>query len=138
MHKYLLLVSLMSPLIVNAQEVPGPRIDNSLSTCIEKDLSTAGMMRCTYVSYKQWDRELNKNYQALISKLKPTSRQALKVAQLDWMKYRDMEFRLIDSIYDTISGTMYIPMRLDQKMQIVRQRSLALASYLELISESEP
>ena len=138
MHKYLLLVLLLTPLIVNAQEVPSHPIDKSLYACIEKDLSTAGTMRCTDTAYKQWDRELNKNYQALTSKLKPASRQALKVAQLNWIKYRDMEFRLIDSIYDTIPGTMYIPMRLDQKMQILRKRSLDLASYLDLISESEP
>jgi len=33
---------------------------------------------------------------------------------------------------------MYIPMRIDEKMQIVKQRALALASHVDMLDEAEP
>ena len=134
----LLLLSLLVPTIVLAQEAQKHPIDAALEICTEKDPSTAGMVRCTEIAYKKWDQELNKNYQTLMSKLKPADKLLLKSAQLSWITYRDKEFKLIDSIYDKIQGTMYIPMRIDEKMQIVKQRALALASHVDMLAESEP
>jgi uncharacterized protein YecT (DUF1311 family) len=127
----LLLLSLLLPTIVSAQEPRKHPIDEALDICTEKDPSTAGMVRCTDIAFKKWDQELNKNYQTLMSKFKPVGKQLLKSAQLSWIAYRDNEFKLIDSIYDGIQGTMYIPMRIDEKLQIVKQR--ALASFLQML-----
>ena len=96
------------------------------------------MVRCNDVAYKKWDQELHKTYQTLMSKLKPADKQLLKSAQLSWIAYRDNEFKLIDSIFDNIQGTMYIPVRIENKMQIVKQRALALASHIDMFAESEP
>lgn len=134
----LLLLLLLVPTIVSAQETRKHPIDEALDICTEKDPATAGMVRCTDVAYKKWDQELNKNYQTLMSQLKPAGKQLLKSTQLSWIAYRDNEFKLIDSIYDKIQGTMYIPMRIDEKMQIVKQRALALASHIDMLGEAEP
>jgi uncharacterized protein YecT (DUF1311 family) len=96
------------------------------------------MVSCIDVALKKWDQELNRNYLALMKKLNPAGRRTLKSAQVEWIKHRDTEFALLDSIYSTLEGTMYIPMHLDQKMQIVRHRALALSSYLELLADAEP
>ena len=96
------------------------------------------MVRCNDIAHKQWDRELNKNYQTLMRELKPAGKPLLRSAQLNWIKYRDNEFKLIDSIYDDIQGTMYIPMRIEEKMQIVKERALALASRVDMLGETEP
>jgi uncharacterized protein YecT (DUF1311 family) len=134
----LLLLFILLPTIVSAQEPRKHPIDEALDICTEKDPSTAGMVRCTDIAYKKWDQELNKNYQTLMSKFKPAGKQLLKSTQLSWIAYRDNEFKLIDSIYDGIQGTMYIPMRIDEKMQIVKQRALALASHIDMLGEAEP
>lgn len=134
----LLSVSLLLPTLVCAQEAQKHPIDKALEVCTDKDPSTAGMVRCTDAAYKKWDQELNKNYRTLMARLKPAGKQLLKSAQLNWITYRDNEFKLIDSIYDGIQGTMYIPMRIDEKMQIVKQRALALASHLDMLDEAEP
>ncbi len=134
----LLLLSLLPPTLVCAQEAQKHPIDKALEVCTDKDPSTAGMVRCTDAAYKKWDQELNKNYRTLMARLKPAGKQLLKSAQLSWITYRDNEFKLIDSIYDGIQGTMYIPMRIDEKMQIVKQRALALASHLDMLDEGEP
>lgn len=133
-----LLLSLFLPIIVSAQETPKHPIDKALDICIEKDPSTAGMVSCTDRAYKKWDQELNKNYRTLMSKLKPAGKSLLKSGQLTWIRYRDNEFKLIDSIYDDIQGTMYIPMRVAEKMEIVKQRALALGSHVDMLGEAEP
>ncbi len=134
----LLLLFLLLPTIASAQDPPKHPIDAALDVCTEKDPATAGMVRCTDIAYKKWDQELNKNYQTLMSKLKPEGKRLLRSAQLSWITYRDNEFKLIDSIYDKIQGTMYIPMRIDEKMQIVKQRALAMASHVDMLGEAEP
>ena len=134
----LLLLSLLLPSLVCAQEPQKHPIEKALAICTEKDPSTAGMVSCTDAAYKKWDQELNKNYRTLMARLKPAGKQLLKSAQLSWITYRDNEFKLIDSIYDAIQGTMYIPMRIDEKMQIVKQRALALASHVDMLDEAEP
>jgi uncharacterized protein YecT (DUF1311 family) len=133
----LLLLWLLLPTIVSAQETQKHPIDVALEICTEKDPSTAGLVRCTGIAYKKWDQELNKNYQTLMSKLKTADKRLLRSAQLSWVAYRDNEFKLIDSIYDKIQGTMYIPMRTEEKMHIVKQRALALASHVNMLGEAE-
>ena len=134
----LLLLSLLLPTFVCAQEAQQHPIDKALDICTDKNPSTGGMVSCMETAYKKWDQELNKNYRTLMARLKPASKQLLKSAQLSWITYRDNEFKLIDSIYDSIQGTMYISMRIDEKMQIVKQRALALASHINMLDEGEP
>ena len=137
----LLLLFLLLPTITSAQETQGPTkhpIDAALDICMEKDPATAGMVRCTDVAFKKWDQEMNKNYRRLMSTLKPAGKRLLRSAQLSWIAYRDNEFKLIDSIFDDIQGTMYIPMRIDSKLQIVKQRALALVSHVDMLGEIAP
>ena len=120
-----------------AQEETKHPIDKALEACIDKNGSTAGMVECTDKAYEAWDKELNKNYSALMQSLKPKQKETLRLAQLEWIKFRDLEFKLVDSVYDTMQGTMYIPMRVDARMEVIRKRALDLKGYLELIKEGE-
>jgi len=119
---------------VVAQEQTHP-IDKALEGCIDKNGSTAGMVECADKAYAAWDKELNKNYGELMRTVKPSQKEALRLAQLEWIKYRDWDFKLIDSLYDTMQGTMYIPMRIDARMELVKKRALELKGFLDLIQE---
>ena len=119
-----------------AQEQTQHPIDKALEACIDKNGSTAGMVQCTDTAYAAWDKELNKNYGALMRTMKPAQKESLRLAQLEWIKYRDLEFKLIDSIYDTLQGTMYIPMRIDARMEVVKKRAVELKDFLDLVRES--
>ncbi|MEP6705874.1 MAG: lysozyme inhibitor LprI family protein [Pyrinomonadaceae bacterium] len=132
------LVLLLLPLILFAQETSTHPIDKALDACTDKDGSTAGTIRCTDKAYAAWDRELNQNYVQLMRQLKPAQKVVLKTAQLDWLKYRDSEFKVIDSIYDTLQGTMYIPMRIAERLEVVKRRAVALAGYIDLLNEGSP
>jgi uncharacterized protein YecT (DUF1311 family) len=63
-------------------------------------------------------------------------KESLRLAQLEWIKQRDLEFKFIDSIYDTLEGTMYIPMRIAAHMEVIRKRALALNHYLDLVNDN--
>lgn len=134
----LLLLLLSSASVVCAQEQSAHPIDKALDACIEKDGSTAGMIQCTDKAYMAWDRELNKNYGDLMRRLKGSQQAALKAAQIQWLKYRDSEFKLIDTIYDNLQGTMYLPMRISERLEIVKQRALNLRNYVELLQVGSP
>jgi uncharacterized protein YecT (DUF1311 family) len=118
-----------------AQEQTQHPIDKALEACIDKNGSTAGMVECTDKAYVAWDKELNKNYGELLRALKSSQKEVLRVAQLEWIKYRDLDFKLIDTLYDTMQGTMYIPMRIDARMEVIKKRALQLRGFLELITE---
>jgi len=117
------------------QDQPQHPIDKALEACIDKNGSTAGMVQCTDTAYAAWDKELNKNYGELMRSVKPPQKEALRLAQLEWIKYRDLDFKLIDSLYDTMQGTMYIPMRIDARMEVVKKRALELRGFLDLFRE---
>ena len=117
------------------QEPSQHPIDKALDACTEKNGSTAGMVECTDKAYAAWDKELNKNYGLLMQNLKPPQKEALKAAQLEWIKQRDLEFKFIDSVYDALQGTMYIPMRIAARMDVVKHRALELHDYLDLLKD---
>jgi uncharacterized protein YecT (DUF1311 family) len=121
-----------------AQKEPEHPIDKALGACIEKDGSNAGIIECTSQAYQAWDKELNKNYLALMRKLKPAQKEALKAAELGWIKQRDVDFKFIDSVFDSLEGTMYISMRIESRTEPVKLRALQLKSFLDLISDAGP
>ncbi len=118
-----------------AQEPSQHPIDKALDACTEKNGSTAGMVQCTDAAYAAWDKELNKNYGLLMQNLKPQQKEALRAAQLEWIKQRDLEFKFIDTVYGALQGTMYIPMRIAARMDVVKHRALELHEYLDLVKE---
>ena len=131
-----LVVLLATMSVVFGQEETKHPIDKALEACIDKNGSTAGMVECTDKAYAAWDRELNKSYGALMQSLKPKQKETLRLAQLEWIKFRDLEFKLVDSLYDTMEGTMYIPMRVDARMEVIRKRALDLKGYLDLVKDA--
>ena len=132
---YLLVVLLLLPLSAYARQEETPAaehpIDKAMGKCVDKDSSTAGMSECIGQAYVAWDRELNKNFNRLMAKLKPKEKQVLRAAQAEWIKYRDAEFNLIDALYETKEGTMYISMHAEDRLRVVKKRALELAAYLD-------
>jgi len=80
---------------------------------------------------------LNTLYAELMNRLSPDTKAKLKEAQLQWLKFRESEFKLQDGIYSKLEGTMYISMRADSRMQLVKNRALELKSYVDLLKESQ-
>ena len=133
----LIVIVLLMSAIGDAQETPKRPIDKALDACLDKDSTTAGMTNCIGNAYEKWDKELNRIYAELMKKLNPEGKANLKDAQLQWLKFRDSEFKLQDSVYSTLEGTMYIPMRASDRMEVVKKRAVELKSHLELLKEAQ-
>ena len=107
-------------------------IDIALDKCMDKNPSTHGTVGCLDEAYKKWDAELNKNYKALTLKMDAKQKAALLAAQRKWIEYRDLEFKFQSALYATMEGTMYQPMAVNDRMEVVKKRALDLKSYLTL------
>ncbi len=119
---------------VFSQEPPEQHpIDIALDKCMDKNPSTHGRIGCLDEAYKKWDAELNKNYKALSLKLDAKQKAALLTSQRKWLEYRDLEFKFQSAFYATMEGTMYQPMAVDDRMEVVKKRALDLKSYLDLL-----
>jgi uncharacterized protein YecT (DUF1311 family) len=127
------MAALTISITVYGQDEEKHPIDKALESCLDKNSSTAGMVECMDRAYKQWDGELNRVYAELMKRLDAAEKAKLKEAQLQWLKFRDSEFKVIDGIYSKMDGTMYIPMHVDSRALIVRNRALELKSYLSLL-----
>lgn len=127
-------LALLIALPAHAEDRENP-IERDLKKCLEDGSSTHQMVECEDRAYKRWDEELNRVYAALGKRLAPQQKEALKKAQLQWIKTRDAEFALIKSLYDAFDGTMYQPMRVDAAKEVVRRRAEELQHYLDLVQE---
>jgi len=112
-------------------------IDVTTDSCLESNPSTAGMVECFTRSEKQWDDELNRVYKVLQGKLKPAGQEALKQAEKEWMAQRDKEFDLINAIHAQMDGTMWIPVMVNKRADVVKARAVALQAYVDLLTEAK-
>jgi uncharacterized protein YecT (DUF1311 family) len=112
------------------------RIQKMTEQCIDANSSTQGMADCVIKEQEEWDKVLNKYYNLLKAELSEEGKTALLEAQREWLKMRDKEFAFIDQLYhvETGGGTMYIPIALSAKSEIVQKRALELKSYYKELS----
>jgi uncharacterized protein YecT (DUF1311 family) len=103
-------------------------IDIFLTKQIQKDSSTIGMIEATVAANKLWDDELNKYYKMLMSKFDKDRKTALQNVQIDWIKFRDAEFKLTAAVYSKMEGTMWRVIAVSRNMEVTRKRALELIS----------
>jgi uncharacterized protein YecT (DUF1311 family) len=58
-------------------------------------------------------------------------KEKLRSEQKDWQKQRDAEFTNIADKYNKMRGTMYIPVRIKLRMEVLRKRALQLEKQLQ-------
>ena len=104
-------------------------IDQFEADCKEKDWSTAGMANATYEARLKWAEEISKYYKLLLNELDDENKAKLIESQRAWVKFRDLEIDLINSVYGKMAGTMWIVISACLKCEIVKQRALDLGEY---------
>ncbi len=113
-------------------------IDIQYEKCLasKNGQTTAGMIGCAQKAYDLWDAELNKYYKLLINQLKADEKENLMKSQKSWIIYRDNEANFFDGVCINLEGTMYRPMAVNRQVEIVKQRTLELKSYCELLTKA--
>ncbi len=88
------------------------RIDTLMARMINVDFSNQGMVQATSYATVAYDKLLNKYYKKLLAKLSIADQETLRLAQRNWIQYRDSEIKLID----TLSKMEYAGVGLDQRL----------------------
>lgn len=120
---------------VRAEDEEKHPIDAKVAALFDKAVSTADMVEAAGKGTKLWDAELNRCYGELKKKMKPAAFAALQAAQRQWLAYRDAQFKALDEFYGQFDGTMYIPMRADAGMTVIRTRAMELYHMLQTFEE---
>ena len=108
-------------------------IDKHLRECLDstENQTTVGMTACSIRVGKEWDNELNKNYNLLISKLSVDEKEKLRSAQRNWILFRDKEIEFASTMYINLEGTMWRIVLADRQTELIRQRALELKAYYD-------
>ncbi len=99
--------------------------------CQEKNYSTMGMVECTQQAGKRWDSELNFAYGRLQKQVSDEAKESLKLAQRQWLKYRDEQTKAIQAVYRQREGTIWYTIAAQSVVEITRDQTLRLQSLLE-------
>lgn len=108
-------------------------IDREISELIRTNPSTFGQRDAFSRGIELWDAELNRQYKILSAMLDDSGRQKLRDAQRAWLAFRDAEFRRTDSLYSGKDGSMFIPMSVAARLELIKARALELADSIEIL-----
>ena len=126
---------LLAPSMLFAAELEA--IDRAFEQCLKKDSTTSTQVDCGYKYSESLDAELNRTYKLLLAKLGEKERKALQSAQKAWLLFRDTEFSSIDALYyENLHGTMYNPLRISDRAEVVRGRVTQLRLRLSALSSA--
>lgn len=115
------------------------KIEQKINKRLEVDYSTAGMLAVIYFAKNEYDQLLNKYYQLLLIKLDNSDKEILKEAQRNWIKYRDSEINLIETLSEeeySGGGTLQSVTVSSEIMDLTKQRTIELYTYLVQIIEN--
>lgn len=112
------------------------QIDKELQNCLDssENYTTSGMSDCVNAATKKWDAELNKKYKQLMGLLTAEQKEKLKIAQREWIKYRDKEIEFSNQFYNDMQGSMWIPVAARKNLDLTKQRTLELERYISDLS----
>jgi uncharacterized protein YecT (DUF1311 family) len=112
-------------------------IDKLFAACLDsaENQTTIGMSACAVRAREAWDKELNKNYKLVMSKLSKEGQEKLKQAQRNWIAYRDKELELCYSLYGGLQGTIWSNVSANRQADITRTRALELKAYFDDVND---
>jgi len=126
------LVIVASP--VWAQETKPHTIDSDLAACEKKQgASTRGEAECLSTAFESWEKDIATTYDALKKLVAANELAPLEAGQKNWSDYRDHEFDFINQLFKNKRGTMYVPIRINYRIEVLKARALELETYLHRI-----
>lgn len=116
----------------NIEEDQKHPVDQAFDECIAPEASNLAMRKCLAEALEGWDAALNTAYKKLRTQLfTQAQKDDLKAAQLEWIKFRDLEFAFIESQFEELDSSMYPTLILKYKVEIVKQRAIELETYVK-------
>lgn len=113
-------------------QAPVDPIDERLQAALEQDPSTADQLAAIAAARAAWDARLNAVYRELLASLSPDAAAALRTSQRAWLAFRDAEERALDALYANTEGTLFLPLRADDGVDLLRHRVRDLEGWRDL------
>lgn len=130
----LISVLLFATTLINVSDTGGNKIDVQLSECLSKSEATMIRAECYNKAYTAWDNDITATEKVLMAKADGKQKEKLRSEQSAWQKQRDDAFNKIADKYNKMRGTMYIPVRIKLRMEVLRKRALQLEKQLRDIN----
>lgn len=116
------------------------KVEKRLELYLNQDYSDYGMKIATINQLNDYEKLLNKYYKKLLAELKPEDKETLKIAQRNWIKYREAEYNLNNLVsQDSYSGggTIQTLFTISRNMEITKARVIEFYEYLGRIAMNE-
>ena len=123
--------------LCSAQTRKEEDIDIDYKKCILNDSTCVTVSDCAFTAFGRWEKEMNKVYDKLLHELKKQDdKKALKAAQSAWLAYRQATFASYDMMFN-IPGDKWCRLRHEDRIDIVRTRTLQLRAYYEILKKKK-
>lgn len=106
-------------------------IDVALEAAMEKDPSTAGMVRALGIARDKWDKEMNATYKKLKETMEADDFKQLVAAQKAWLAYRDAQVEQVGNYFGKKEGTINRVTAASLITDLTKSRALFLKSLLD-------
>ena len=108
-------------------------IDAFLEACLQdtSNFTTLGMTQCHIEAYERWEHRMDSVSEALNGMLPENIRYQFEESQQRWDAYFEAQNDFSDALFSQSEGTMYIPIRLNNQVKILRERTLLLEAFLK-------
>jgi uncharacterized protein YecT (DUF1311 family) len=132
----LLIILQTAPIFGQNNQTDKHPIDIKREQCheIDSNQTTYGMMQCETVAREEWDKEMNKYYKLLMDTLTIEEKEKLKIAQRQWLDFRDRELDFSGTMYYNMQGTMWRVVAAGRSCDIVKERALELKGYYDMLT----
>ena len=115
-------------------EIEDP-IDVAMDKAMDKDPSTAGMVQAAADADTKWQKEIDRALSRLKEAMSAKQWKALQRSQAAWKSYRDKEVATQDTIYESMQGSMWVPVAATSITKLDKARALLLRDYIEKLAE---
>mgnify|MGYP001049780084 CR=1 FL=1 len=131
----LLTLFVFTPSYSQVEQTKHP-LDTVYKECCSKHHGDFGALKCANEISQEWDKEILKYYNALMTVLDTNAQNNLRKAEEQWMEFRKAEYIFYRDL-SNMEGTMYSRIRAQKNMRIVRARALELKSYYWIKTEED-
>jgi hypothetical protein len=107
-------------------------IDLFLTACLAdtNNYTTMGMTQCTVDAYELWEQRLDSISGRLRQIIPAHIRADFERSQRKWEEYAEAQQDFSDELFSQMNGTMYIPIRVNNHLEVLRERVLLLEAFL--------
>jgi uncharacterized protein YecT (DUF1311 family) len=131
---FLVMIS-CSVAVAQEQYGEGYPIDEKLNNCRETvGSNTEASINCEFTARVAWEKEVERYYKLLLGVLKPEEKKQFRLAQKNWIAYRDEEMAFAGSLYKNMESKAWLIIHAVRLTNIIRSRALELQEYHEMVT----